>query len=1182
MLMLTPLKKEGHNFKVATQPGSWVAASSSLSELAKALDVNKDAQVDLVRSTPDPWAQARGFADMLLDPTCDDRRVIGQWRALITILALAAQKEDAYRIKFEAVPLFERDSRFADVMMRLLPKASLPFPAPRDGTSCGWDRPVIMRVVPLDRNGAEVPGIKPLAMLNPASLVAPGRDADKWTFPAGWMREGLIDPLTAKPTNRLAPADLQLLCQYLDTLGSELARLCQGEGNAAGQATLSNFQGRISAFADDVRRQPGMGGEDADTFEFEAGDPLDARLPAPYRLLATPLKAKAAAPGTSQCIIPLRDDVGEQPFRGLVLLDRNLASDDRPATAITFWGYRTLQQALDMRASERKALATEIAKSGFLLVTPDDFFTEIMVRLNEEERPGRIALHPDRFADHLLPLSPLALLVLSPAEMVQRLDMSRSGRVSLRIKLDGRSHNLARTYVDYPQAGEGRLVNEIDWGLGDFALWPDFRSPKWQHYAARFDYGRSVLRRLRGRFAVSGAMIAQLLLGTQQAEHRAEAASLWASGKPLDPRNYSGQLDPVPGFGERHHMQPELLRLRARDSLSSVSEIQFSKRPFEAAFFTVGLGPDEPPFPAGMALLKIRDIGTTSDRQGDVAIDFGTTNTVACINDEAPARLQARLVHPVVPAMDRSIGGGELGQSLREFLPPDSRQLPSPTVVINRDLDDAASARLETNSDLDDALLLKQLIYFQPDFASDGTISSVGIGDWTSLLRRLRFNLKWSRQTDMRDAARRYIRQLVLMLAAEWAADGNDPAKLRWHFSRPRNMGDDQDFGSILRRAIADVIPNHRPDALYGLTFEGDAAAAYILNDDTKRSTTKGRINIILDIGGGTTDIAIWTGGTKPRQLFSGSVRLAGGDFFTGHITENPDILEEFGLKPWAQIVSQLNQQSDADVRDNVRYVGELLFSGKTLEEAIDRNWSRVSGTDRIRHLKETAFSFLGGIAWQIGWQLRQLIMADELAEEDLKDIAVALCGRGSGLFARLHGKDPQAQTDVSRILRLIAVGARDTRPGWPQVQVSPFPKIEVAAGMIIKGRQTRDQAPRAATPAGGDDDEFGEVFANENDNDRARQGADAGKASYTAAAPSIGEEALEPFLRAFAIASRCAIELSDFQRKKLKNRAAELRGADEDAGREEQSEFADLLKALVEMMRSPPGSPVKPQTLWK
>lgn len=1176
VLMLTPLKREGHNFKVATEPGNWVAAGSGLGELAKALDVNREASVDLVRSTPDPWAQVRSFADGLLDPTWDDSRRIGQWRSLLTILALSAQKEDAYRVRFDAVPLALRDTRFADVMMRLLPQARLPLPPPADGISCGWDRPIIMRVVLLDRNGEEMPGARPLALLNPACLVAPGRDAELWQVPVGWLKEGLVDPLTVAPMNRLTPAELKLLLGYLERLGVELARLCAGGGDAVAQDTLTNLQRRIRAFAEDVRRQPGLDGENSGAFESDVGEPLDPRLPAPYRLLATPLKARAASPGTSQCIVPFRADLTEPPFKGMVLLDAAAASDDRPATAITFWGYRTLQQALDMRPSERQALAAEIAKSGYLLVTPDDFFTDVLVRLDETDRPGRVVAHGDRFANHLLPLSPLTLLVLTPAEIQERLEMTRGGRVTLRLRLGGRSHNVARTYVDYPQAGEGRLLTEIDWSPGEFALWPDFRSPKWQHYVARLDYGRSVLHRLRGRFAVSGPLIAQLLQTSQQSEHRAQAAAHWAASAPLDPRQFAGLLDPVPGFGDRHFIHANFSRLRARDSASSVSEVQISRLPFEAAVFTVAISADAPPLPAGMALLDVRDIGSISDRVGDVAIDFGTTNTVACINDESPACLGARVIHPVVPGAGKAMAMAELAQSLREFLPPDARQLPSPTAIIDRDLDEPASSRLDGHPDFGDMVLLKQLIYFQPDFAADGTIAAVGIGDWTTLLRRLRFNLKWDRRTEMRDAARRYIRQLVLMLAAEWAAEGNDPARLRWHFSRPRSMGDDQDFKALLRRAIAEVIPAHREDALAGLVYEGDAAAAYILNDDARRHTTKGRINVILDIGGGTTDIAIWSGGTQPKSLLSTSIRLAGGDFFTGHITGNPEILEEFGLKSWAQIVSQLNQQTDADIRDNVRYVGELLFSGRTLEQAIDRNWNRVSGTDRVRHLKETAFIFLGGLAWHVGWHILQLIRAGDLLEEDLKDIAVALCGRGSGLFVRLHGNDPMAETEVSRLLRLIAVAARDTRPAWPQVQVSPFPKIEVAAGMIIAGRKARGQAPAPATGSRSDD-EFGDVFAT----DGVRQAAEGRPDAFAPAPPAIGQEALEPFLRAFAIASRCSVQLSDFQRKKLGNLAAEARAADQAAGREPQSEFADILKALVEMMRSPIGSPIKPQTQW-
>ena len=50
ILLLTPLRKTGHNFKAAIASGSWVPISGTLGELGKALDVDEAAQVDVVRS----------------------------------------------------------------------------------------------------------------------------------------------------------------------------------------------------------------------------------------------------------------------------------------------------------------------------------------------------------------------------------------------------------------------------------------------------------------------------------------------------------------------------------------------------------------------------------------------------------------------------------------------------------------------------------------------------------------------------------------------------------------------------------------------------------------------------------------------------------------------------------------------------------------------------------------------------------------------------------------------------------------------------------------------------------------------------------------------------------------------------------------------------------------------------
>jgi hypothetical protein len=1195
VLMLTALKSGGHNFKIATQPGKWIVAESSLGELSVALDNGDDAKPDLVRSTPDPWAQVRSFAEALLDPVNNDAAVIGQWRALVAILAFAAIREGNYRLTFEPVLLKAGSTRFADVMLKLLPGISLPFRPDKDGQSQGWDNTVVVRLKLLETPADDGDDGPVLALLNPACLIAPGRNADKWVGNSGWMKHGLIDPLTAKGPDSLSPSELQALAFYLRRLDAQIGALCT-EG---GSRTLNRLQQRITEFETAVRQQPGYADVDAEQAAFEPGDEPNTRLPAPYRLITTPVREKASGPGKSQCIIPLRQDLADPPFAGLVLLDKELASDTRPATGIPFWSNKTLQQVLDMRPAERKALAEDIGKAGYMLVTPDDFFTQVMVRLNDEDRPGEIDAHDGLLRDHLLPLSPLVLLVLSPAEIAQRIAFTRQGRVSLDIKVDARTHVLSRTYPEGKDSSAGALIPKVDWNPGEFALWPNFVSPQWHHYAARLQYNRQNLKQLRGRFAVSGGIIAQQLRHAQQHTHRAELAALWSSSQPLDPRTFPGQLDRIPTFGGRHLMEPSYRRLRARDTDLIVSEVQVSSLPFEAAFFTLAVSKDEPQLPVGMALLQFERLAGTDDSSGDVAIDFGTTNTIACLNRAEPARLQARVVHPVQLGAGRRMAAGQLGQDLREFLPPDDRLLPTPTVVISREVDSTISALLDRKENteikrLATSLLIRQLMYFQPDFESDGTMASISLKDWTTLLGRLKFDLKWNTEPGVRANAGRYIRQLVLMLAAEWAAQNRQPRQLRWHFSRPDSMGkaNNAELEGIIRDGIRDVLAQDATEgdsAPNGPFFvsEGKAAAAYVLREDPERGITKSAINVILDIGGGTTDIAAYNSNAKPTPIFkkeSRSIRIAGGDFFTAFITNNPSILRELGLSSWADIFEQLRQGGDNNITSKLQFVGELLFSGKTLENALNEEWNLISGTPLVQQLKETCLIYLGGIAWHVGWELGQYVRAGDIALTDLQDVSVALCGRGSGFFARLHGKNPRAQSIVSDILQLIPVAAGLDEPEHVQVILSDHPKIEVAAGTILLAGGGQERGPgKAAQGSTPPKKNFGSAR-----DSRAGVLASAGGAfgerepdELTVPPPQIGREALGPFLGAFEIATGCAVQLTDYQMKILINGAHALRQKDLDAGRDEQSEFAYILKMLVEMMRSPQGNDVRPRTIW-
>lgn len=1176
VLLLTPLRKSGHNFKDATSPGSWQSISGTLGELGEALDVDEQATVDVVRSTPDPWAQARSFADAVLAPAGRSKRLIGQWRGLVALFALSAHYEDTYRLALRPVALGERRSRFASVMTQLLPQSGLP--APVGDVSHGWDRPVIIRISELDADRRPMGMGRDLGILNPACLVAAGRDVGAIRV-AGvpWMRQGPVDPTQLNGSDALHPAELQMLAAYLKRLDDDVASLCAGHGSAEQQDQLKHLRARLQSYRDDCLESVRYNGADEPPVKVEKGETLEDGLPRLYQSFATPVRATPPEPGTSDCIIRLRDDLRDPaPFKGLILLDPALATPERPATRIRFWGLKTLQQALTGPLSEREALREAIAKAGYMLVTPDDLLTRILVKLDDVDRPARIPAHPDTLADHLLPLSPVVLLIRKPDELASSVTLSRDGKLSVTLSVGGRSHVLSRRYVDKPQAGEGRLVRETDWGLGDFALWPNFTADHWHHYYARIDYSTNSLNRLRGRFAMSGRLLADLLRQDQAPERRAEKIAHWADAAPLDNRGSASILDRIPEYEGRKFKGHGLTRLRATNSGGRASEVQMSTLAFEAAFFSVAVDPDQPPLPAGLSLLRINEATTSHGHAGVAAIDFGTTNTVACLNDTVPLRLNARVVHPIEAAGDRITAASvELNQKFRDFMPVDDRRLPSPTVIINRPLDTAGRELLDADASLNDAVLIRHLMYFQPDFAEDGTISAIPIQEWSALLNNIKYNLKWSSAPEMRDAARRFLRQMMLMIACEWTASGGDAAKLKWHFSRPKDMGDDGDFLQQLRTALADVVGSPAPDAIRPIKYEGDAAAAYILDEQTKAQGTRGTVNVILDIGGGTTDIAIWDNGRPLRQLFSTSMRLAGGDFFTDHIMRNPEVLEDFGLKAWSNVIQQLASESDTDLQANIHYIGELLFSGKTLDAAIERNWSRVSGTDNVRSLKETSYLFLGGIAWFVGRLLRNLIRDGELQQSALDDIAVAFCGRGSGLFVRLHGHDPRARTEISRLMLLIPAAAGVARPNYPQVQVSPFPKIEVAAGMIISA----NDEDLVISPGGGSDGgiNFGDevaALASEPDVDPAER-------LYSSTPLEIGIEDLQPFLTALGRVAGFTVTVDAHQRAKLVNGVADIDRDDEKDGRPRQSEFAAVLKALVRLIRLRPQDSMRPRTVW-
>lgn len=122
-----------------------------------------------------------------------------------------------------------------------------------------------------------------------------------------------------------------MLAAHVTRLDRNIAALCAGRGSADQQAVLKHLRDRLQSFRADCNdAKLGPGGDRQ--VAIEPDEPWGEGLRHCYQLLASPARAKAKAPepGTSDCIIHLREDLGDPPFKGRVFLDPSLATTVGP------------------------------------------------------------------------------------------------------------------------------------------------------------------------------------------------------------------------------------------------------------------------------------------------------------------------------------------------------------------------------------------------------------------------------------------------------------------------------------------------------------------------------------------------------------------------------------------------------------------------------------------------------------------------------------------------------------------------------------------------------------------------------------------------------------------------------------------------------------------------------------
>jgi hypothetical protein len=1022
--------------------GRW-ETPGDLGSLADSLKIGADhARMGEVKSIPDVWAQIQVFQQAILDkrhPT--HNAAVAEWRGLLALVALQPEFSTVYDLDLALVDLQDsagQGRRFRRVLRDLHPMKSL------IGANA-WDTVGILLFRERRHGAARYAASKatPLGLLSPSVLVAAGKGAEHLTCEGvPWMKDGLTDPVKASLSDR----HLQILSEYLDGVIAGLGEM----STALDHELYVGLVALLSQFQDDCAERVAVRSPLRDT---------TVNLKWPSALFQLLDKTKSldvvAVRGTTDCAVAVRPALKELFPNGVILVDPALAKTlGKPPESLAVWGKHSLAQAVN--PATLAEIMEEAEAEGWLVVKPDDFFTHEFVRFDDATD---ISAHGQSFKSALLPLSPLALLVMEPSAIADATDVVHRGGesvVRLKLALGGRTRAVHTLERRFPSREDTEERPE------DLAIWPNFSDPSWRWNFLHFQYNPKY--ELKPRFAVTADFIVAEIRNLAQAPaDRASRVRLWS-----DPDNLAIDAQRFTGRQSKIETAQGLLlnRLRFAEAEGNIGEIHHLPKGVEGVFFARhdDHGVETP---VGLALVRFAELPATAVK-ATVAVDFGTTNTVVYVEKTGEGTrmvFDERILFPFRVKSREADRRDNLVEAYTSFFPLKQHLTPFPTVVKLREFLGALPPALQDQ--IDDGRLDDQgfsdTIFFVPDFDNFAARQQQLTGENPYLLWTrtdiLKFRLKWGESLYDRALAARFLRQIMMMAAAELRARGIRPRNIEWRFSYPQafTAGQRRELEITLHDSWVALFGDDAspPQTKFLVKSEGAAAAHYFMRGRGANQTPAGKLMLMLDIGGGTTDVAIWKSG---EPCWRNSFKIAGGHFFTKYLANNFEILKMINLDDVAVGLKGDDGKRLSPVA-GMNFV-ELFVNKPDFTERFRAGYSRFAATPEGAGLRYCASVALGGLIHYVGLVLRRLEALDEIEANDLTKISVAFAGRGASLFRLFHHEgDPNSH--LSQMVKIgIAAAGYDPEQVVIDILFSSHQeaKHEVAKGLLNNEEERRGE----------------------------------------------------------------------------------------------------------------------------
>ena len=230
---------------------------------------------------------------------------------------------------------------------------------------------------------------------------------------------------------------------------------------------------------------------------------------------------------------------------------------------------------------------------------------------------------------------------------------------------------------------------------------------------------------------------------------------------------------------------------------------------------------------------------------------------------------------------------------------------------------------------------------------------------------------------------------------------------------------------------------------------------------------------VTLDIGGGTTDLAIWTVQTTedditPKLMAHLSVLFAGRDMFLAPLKVSPQILSILDSDIKLDALEAARKASD-----HKAYLGLLnaiiASHGETMREHLHLH----DGEKHVREFLRILEIGLSGIGFYAGLVLGRLIQNGDYAIDPEGTVRIFVGGNGSKLFHWCDfGEFKQGTPFHTRFSERFRKGVLEGAPNQNDIKVavtlSKDPKEEVASGLVAK-REHVDPGNKYTDPMAGE-----------------------------------------------------------------------------------------------------------------